>query len=137
MLAALCQEHDADGQQRLQRQPPGRHLAGQIAAQPAGWQPSVAAARRRLYFHRVKYLSTRDPRPVPATYSFEDVLLAGLAEDGGLFVPESLPTLGGEGLRALAGLPYSELAARVVGLFAGDDFGEPELRRLCAQAYGT
>jgi len=39
----------------------------------------------------VRYLSTRDPRPAPATHSFDDVLLAGLAEDGGLFVPESLP----------------------------------------------
>jgi len=34
----------------------------------------------------MRYLSTRDARPSPATYSFEDVLLAGLAEDGGLSV---------------------------------------------------
>ena len=41
----------------------------------------------------MRYLSTRDPRPSPATHTFEDVLLAGLAEDGGLFVPVRLPTL--------------------------------------------
>ena len=85
----------------------------------------------------VRYLSTRDPRPAPATHSFDDVLLAGLAEDGGLFVPERLPNLGGDALSALSGLPYAELAARVVGLFAGGGFGESELRRLCAQAYGS
>jgi threonine synthase len=85
----------------------------------------------------VRYLSTRDPRPAPATHSFDDVLLAGLAEDGGLFVPESPPIVDGEGLSALAGLAYAELAARVVGLFAAGSFGEPELRRLCARAYGT
>jgi threonine synthase len=83
----------------------------------------------------VRYLSTRDPRPAPATYSFEDVLLAGLAEDGGLFVPERLPTLGADGLIALAGLPYSELAARIVRLFAGDGFDSDELRAVCYQAY--
>jgi len=85
----------------------------------------------------VKYLSTRDPRPVPATYSFEDVLLAGLAEDGGLFVPESLPKLGAEALRELAGLPYAELAARIMALFTGGSFAAAELRQFTGAAYGT
>jgi threonine synthase len=85
----------------------------------------------------VRYLSTRDPRPAPATYSFVEVLLAGLGDDGGLFVPECLPPLDGEELRALAGLPYAELAARIVALFAGDSFGVAELGRLCERAYGT
>jgi threonine synthase len=85
----------------------------------------------------VRYLSTRDPRPAPATHSFDDVLLAGLAEDGGLFVPERLPRLDAAGLNALAGLSYAELGARVVELFAGKSFGEQELLRLCAQAYGS
>ncbi len=88
-------------------------------------------------FDNVKYLSTRDARPVPATYSFEDVLLAGLAEDGGLFVPESLPKLDTEALRALAGLPYPELAARIMALFAGQAFSPAELRQLTEAAYGT
>jgi threonine synthase len=80
----------------------------------------------------VRYLSTRDSGPAPATRSFEDVLLAGLAEDGGLYVPEALPRLDVAGL---AGLSYGELAARIVGLFAGDDFGPAELRRMCDAAY--
>jgi threonine synthase len=80
----------------------------------------------------MRYLSTRDAAPRPATYSFEDVLLAGLAEDGGLFVPETLPTL--EFLR-IGGLPYAELAARIVGLFAGNSFPGGELRRLTEASY--
>ena len=81
----------------------------------------------------MRYLSTRDARPQPVTHSFEDVLLAGLAEDGGLYVPETLPALD---LSALAGLPYADLAARIVGLFAENSFGRGELRRLAETAYG-
>src|SRR5580704_7168213 len=81
----------------------------------------------------VRYLSTRDARPKPATYSFEDVLMAGLAEDGGLYVPEIVPTLD---FPALAGLRYADLAARIVGLFAGSSFSGDELRRLAGTAYG-
>jgi threonine synthase len=81
---------------------------------------------------RVRYLSTRDARPQPATHSFEDVLLAGLAEDGGLYVPQALPKLD---FAALAGLSYADLAARIVGLFAGESFGRGELRGLSEAAY--
>jgi len=84
----------------------------------------------------VRYLSTRDPRPQPETRSFEDVLLAGLAEDGGLFVPERLPVLDAEAWRTLAGRPYAEVAARILSLFAGDAFDLPELSQLTEAAYG-
>ena len=83
----------------------------------------------------MRYLSTRDPRPSPATHTFEDVLLAGLAEDGGLYVPEMLPALDPAALRALAGLPYPELAARIIALFAEGAFDIAELRRLTGVAY--
>ena len=76
------------------------------------WPRRLRRTHRDYTFDNMNYLSTRDARPVPATYSFEDVLLAGLAEDGGLFVPESLPKLDLAALRGLAGLPYPELAAR-------------------------
>ncbi|MBV8492440.1 MAG: threonine synthase, partial [Alphaproteobacteria bacterium] len=85
----------------------------------------------------MRYLSTRNAGPGPAAYSFEDVLLAGLAEDGGLFVPETLPALEQAALRGLAGLPYAEVAARVVGLFAGEAFEAADLRRLTEAAYGA
>jgi threonine synthase len=83
----------------------------------------------------VRYLSTRDPRPQPRLLSFEDVLLAGLAEDGGLHVPDHLPALGAEALRSFAGRPYAELAARIMALFAGDAFSAAELRSMAGQAY--
>ena len=85
----------------------------------------------------MRYLSTRSAGPVPAACSFEDVLLAGLAEDGGLFVPETPPALDQAALRGLTGLPYAELAARILGLFAGEAFDAAELRRLAEAAYGT
>ena len=86
--------------------------------------------------HLVRYLSTRDPRPAPRTLSFAEVLLAGLAEDGGLYVPDRLPNIEVETLRACSGLPYAELAARLVRLFCADTFPVSELQRLAALAYG-
>jgi threonine synthase len=83
----------------------------------------------------VLYLSTRDARPLPATLSFTEVLLAGLAEDGGLYVPETLPELDAATLSGYFGLPYAELAADLVGRFAGEDFPRSELKRLAAEAY--
>jgi threonine synthase len=83
----------------------------------------------------VRFVSTRDPRPSPATLSFTEVLLAGLAKDGGLYVPDQLPGLSTAELAGYAGLPYAELAARVVPLFSGETFEASELRRLTAEAY--
>ena len=84
------------------------------------------------YTSPMRFLSTRDARPQPTTYSFEDVLLAGLAEDGGLYVPETLPKLD---FATLTGLPYADLAARIVALFAGDNFAKGELRRATETVY--
>ncbi|MFZ3235582.1 MAG: threonine synthase [Stellaceae bacterium] len=83
----------------------------------------------------MRYLSTRDPRPQPRTLSFEEVLLAGLAEDGGLYAPDHLPALGQESLRGHAGLAYADLAAQTMALFAGESFSEAELRQLTERAY--
>jgi threonine synthase len=83
----------------------------------------------------VRYLSTRDPGAEPLTLSFAEALLAGLAGDGGLYVPDRLPDLGTITLRSYAGLPYSEIAARVVSLFAGECFPAAELLRLAGEAY--
>jgi threonine synthase len=64
----------------------------------------------------VRYISTRGQAP---DLEFEDVMLAGLAADGGLYVPESWPTLTAGEIAALRGLPYAELAARVMQPFIG------------------
>ena len=59
----------------------------------------------------MRYVSTRGQAPV---LGFEDVLLAGLARDGGLYVPETWPRFSPAEWRALRGLPYPELALRVM-----------------------
>ena len=80
----------------------------------------------------MRYISTRG---CAAPRDFTGVLLAGLAEDGGLFVPETWPVLDAADWRAMRGLPYAEIATRVVGLFTGDAVPEDALRRMCADAY--
>ncbi|MCB1885338.1 MAG: threonine synthase [Geminicoccaceae bacterium] len=66
---------------------------------------------------------------------FEDVLLAGLAADGGLFVPEAWPSLGIDALRALDGVPYADTAAAVMAPFTAGCFDEAELRDMARDAY--
>ena len=83
----------------------------------------------------MQYLSTRDPGPHRRTLSFEAVLLAGLAKDGGLYVPRRLPALEPEALRGHAGVAYNELTAEIVSLFAGASFSPAELRRFADEAY--
>lgn len=81
----------------------------------------------------MRYLSTRGEAPVR---EFEDVLLAGLAEDGGLFLPETWPELSADEWRALRGLPYAELSAKIVSLFAAPAISEAELLKMTRAAYG-
>ena len=78
----------------------------------------------------MRYVSTRGRAPA---LGFCDTLLAGLASDGGLYVPETWPEL-----PALApGEPYASVAAAVVGAFAGDELEPALLERLCGEAYAS
>jgi threonine synthase len=70
-----------------------------------------------------------------APYRFEEALFAGLAPDGGLYLPERWPRLDCDELAALQGASYQEVAARVLAPFVGNDLGEAELRNLIARAY--
>ena len=67
----------------------------------------------------MRYISTRGQAPV---LSFEDAMLSGLARDGGLYVPETIPQFSAEDIRALHGLSYEETAFRVMRPFTGDSF---------------
>jgi threonine synthase len=80
----------------------------------------------------MRYLSTRGQA---APRDFEGVLLAGLAEDGGLFLPESWPSLSAAEWRAMRGLPYAELSARLMHLFAGETLSLETLRGMTGPAY--
>ena len=79
----------------------------------------------------MRYVSTRGGMP-PS--SFGDVLLGGLAPDGGLVVPETVPSFAAGELAALRGTRYEEVALAVTKRFV-DDIPEPDLARLVAAAY--
>ena len=79
------------------------------------------------------YRSTRGGAPV---LDFRGATLAGLASDGGLYVPEGWPRLTRDEIAALAGLDYVETAVRVMAPFTAPTLDEAALRELCTVAYG-
>ncbi len=81
----------------------------------------------------MKYVSTRGLAPA---LGFSDVLLAGLAGDGGLYVPEAWPRLTPGQIAGFAGRDYADVAFEVVKPFA-DDIAEADLRQMCREAYAT
>ena len=80
----------------------------------------------------MRYVSTRGTAP---SLDFEDVLLTGLARDGGLYVPEAWPRLDSDDLRRLRGRPYVEVAARVMQPFLGDSIDEADFAQLVEETY--
>ena len=82
----------------------------------------------------MRYISTRGTAPI---LDFDAVTLAGLASDGGLYVPETWPHLAPAEITAMAGLSYVETAVRVCLPFVGTALTEAELRDLLATAYGS
>jgi threonine synthase len=82
----------------------------------------------------MRYVSTRGSAP---SLGFSDALLAGLARDGGLYVPEQWPTLSAADIRALRGLPYPELAKRLLTPFIGGEIAAGDFSRIVDEAYAT
>src|SRR3978361_1473068 len=82
----------------------------------------------------MRYISTRGQAPAR---DFADVLLAGFAEAGGLFMPESWPHFSPSDWRAMRGLPYAELATRVMQPFVGGSIPFEVLRSICRDAYAS
>ncbi len=80
----------------------------------------------------MRYVSTRGQAP---ELDFAGVLLAGLALDGGLYMPQSWPRFSAPEMRALRGLPYAELAARVMAPFVGGAIEFKDLQTMCRRAY--
>ncbi len=81
------------------------------------------------------YLSTRQPTDDHSTRSFDAVLRAGLAPDGGLYVPSSVPQLDRQTIRQLGSLDYPTLAARILGLFIGDGLSSDTIDTIAHAAY--
>jgi len=80
------------------------------------------------------YISTRGSAPA---LDFRGVTLAGLASDGGLYVPRAWPQFSADDIAGLAGLDYAETAIRVMAPFVAGSLTEDELRGLCRTAYAS
>ncbi len=82
----------------------------------------------------MKYVSTRDHSK---EYSFEDVFIKGLADDGGLYVPKSLKKYSTEELSELKNLNYNELSTEIINLFSSDFISKDKLSTLVKKSYST
>ncbi|MDA3921440.1 MAG: threonine synthase [Salinisphaera sp.] len=82
----------------------------------------------------MRYISTRGNSPA---LNFEDVVLTGLAPDGGLYLPEIIPQFSAAELADMAGLPYTEIAFRVMKPFVGDCIDDDTFRRIIHDTYAT
>lgn len=80
----------------------------------------------------MKYISTRGRAPA---LNFEQVLLTGLASDGGLYVPESLPTFSPDEIASMAGMDYPQLAQKIITPFVDDCIPAEDLREIIAETY--
>jgi threonine synthase len=80
----------------------------------------------------LRYVSTRGEAP---ELDFEDVLLTGLARDGGLYVPAQWPTFSQAELASLTGKPYADVAFAVIAKFTGEKVPLAELKAMIADAY--
>ncbi|WP_313197044.1 threonine synthase [Rhizobium sp.] len=82
----------------------------------------------------MEYISTRGTAPA---LGFRDALMAGLAKDGGLYVPRKWPTLSKKQIRALRGKPYQEVAFEILSLFVDGEIADDKLRGMIDEAYAT
>ena len=82
----------------------------------------------------MRYVSTRDNSK---EYSFEDVFIKGLADDGGLYVPQSLKKYNSQELSKLKNLSYNELSTKIINQFSWDFISKDELSTLINKSYST
>lgn len=82
----------------------------------------------------MRYISTRGLAPA---LGFEDVVLTGLASDGGLYVPETLPQFSADELSAMAGESYAEIAFRVMKPFVDGAIDDETFRGIVRETYAT
>ena len=82
----------------------------------------------------MKYISTRD---TSKTFEFKDVFIKGLADDGGLFIPEELTKYTENEVKDFKKLSYSELAKKIVHPFIGNFMSQAELSKIIDKSYST
>ena len=82
----------------------------------------------------MKYISTRNNKE---TFEFKDVFIKGLADDGGLFIPESLTKYSETEINSFAKLEYSDLAKKIISTFIGDFMNENDLSNIIDKSYSV
>lgn len=82
----------------------------------------------------MNYISTRDTSEVPRSITSAQAIKTGIAPDGGLFMPESLPTLAPDDIKRLCELPYEKRASELLSMFL-TDYDKSLLEKDCAEAY--
>ena len=80
----------------------------------------------------MKYSSTRG---LQQNLSYNEVLLQGLARDGGLFVPNELPVFTNDELKKMSNLEYTELAAIIINQFSSKSINYNDLLETCKKTY--
>jgi len=80
----------------------------------------------------MQYISTRNTKQ---TFTFKDVFLNGLAADGGLYIPEKIPSYSLKELESLKELSYEQLAVKIIFNFCSDEFNEIEIEDLVNKSY--
>jgi threonine synthase len=80
----------------------------------------------------MNYLSTRGTAPI---LDFGAAMMTGLARDGGLYLPETIPSLSHAEIAAMAGQSYEDIAFTVMRPYLGGFFSDDEFRQLIARAY--
>ena len=82
----------------------------------------------------MKYISTRNSK---IEFTFKEVFIKGLADDGGLYVPKSLKRFSSQELLKLKNLNYNQLSAEIINLFTGDFISKEDLFSLVSKSYST
>jgi threonine synthase len=82
----------------------------------------------------MKYISTRNNKE---TFEFKDVFIKGLADDGGLFIPDSLRKYSETEINSFAKLEYSDLAKKIISTFIGDFMSENDLSNIIDKSYSV
>ncbi len=80
----------------------------------------------------MQYVSTRGKAP---KLQFRDAVMAGLADDGGLYLPESWPQMSTDEIAALANRPYRDVAFEIISRFVDGEISDPDLNAMIAEAY--
>ena len=106
---------------------------------PSGHLPFAGSAKgRESVAASMRYVSTRQgSQGDPGSLGFEEILLAGLARDGGLYLPSEWPQLSKREIAELRDLGYTELAFRIMWPFVEGAFDEATFRRLIVEAYAS